>query len=265
MTLSLGACSSVGIETSQAPGTAASPCDSAYSAARIDERLSAPGNPLAVRYLALGNGAGAWNRTAASCPSRFAEGTMRSALALHLQAGIAPQLQAQITLPDAATQNLDNVAALDVSDTALKSMALAEDRAGFETGVLAARQVDGASLALSDGHRAVASRLISLQAPGAKGDPRQKVYDTSALLAAPNEIDDPATGLKTPVLAASEMNCARAEIAAIADDSPAAAKSGATAGKGSDDTAQVLANLVISRISLALQKGYPAFDAALFD
>lgn len=155
---------------------------------------------------------------------------------------------------DLRAATLAGTDSLSISTNALTAMALAEDRAGFSTEVLAARSSDGITmLALADAHKATGERLISLARSGAQTDatkqsgtsqsdssaqsgtssangsaqssnstvtdPRQKVYDVSQLIANVNAITDPATGLTAPTYAAVEINCAREELAAFAQSS----------------------------------------------
>ncbi|WP_143242387.1 hypothetical protein [Bifidobacterium bohemicum] len=273
----------------EAEASAAESAESCQDASRwleIDLGDLAPGNPTAARYLAGSAAARTWLDVAANCPSRFGEGVMKSAQLRHTS-DIWAQKSGFATSPvNEAHENLNEIARLDVPDEALTQMALAEDRAGFEVGVLAARNNPDATLALSDAHKAVAERLISLAGgDGRTGadDPRRKVYNVSALLAHPYAIEDPATKLTAPTLAVIEMICARADVEALNDTTGKngkAAPSSKPSTPGSptthpaspdnqssveDPTATVkLATLIASRAYFAMTLGYPATDAALF-
>ncbi|MBT1170843.1 hypothetical protein JS536_06740 [Bifidobacterium sp. SO4] len=90
---------------------------------------------------------------------------------------------------------------------------------------------------------------------GTHADPRQKVYDISQLLANPVTIADKASGLSVPTAAAIEMDCARAEIKAVTDAD----------AQFDDTTLSILAALAAKHAYTAIQLGYPASDAALFE
>ena len=158
-------------------------------------------------------------------------------------------------------------------------MSLAEDRAGFDIEVLAARKVDGATLAMSDNHKTAAQRLFTIS--GTDTDPRQKVYTVDRLVAHPDTIDDPATGITANTVSVIEMNCAREYLDAIADmdttssdadDTDTAADtdgtdntSTASAARASEKTLRFLSQTVTARAWRAFTLGYPATDAALFN
>ncbi|WEV42350.1 hypothetical protein OZX57_02450 [Bifidobacterium sp. ESL0682] len=255
----------------------AGPCRSAYVDAVAATSHTTAGHPFIDRYLSAGNAAQDWRDAATLCSSQFSVYTMKSAQMQWLQQSLSPLVGANPTHSDAALANLNNVVALRVDNDALASMALAEDRAGFEIGVLAAKDVNNATLQLSDDHKAVASRLISLETEGTSSavdtftDPREKVYDVSNLLAHPDTIADPSTGLQAPTVAVAEMDCARESLTALSNTLPTSdrAKNDENTSKdsrntGSSKSLAVLSDLISSRIDLALSSGYPAFDAALY-
>ncbi|WEV67857.1 hypothetical protein OZX72_02385 [Bifidobacterium sp. ESL0769] len=205
---------------------------------------------------------------------------MKSAQMQWLQQSLSPLVGAYPTHADAALANLDDIVALNVSNDTLGSLAKAEDRAGFAIEALAAKDVDHATLQLSDDHKAIASRLISLEAKDAgtntvPNDPREKVYDVSNLIAHPDTIIDPSTGLQASTVAVIEMDCARESFTALSqalpvsntDNSSASAvgTSKSSRNESSSKSLAVLADLISSRIYLALSLGYPAFDAALYE
>lgn len=269
----LTACGAPTIQTTPAQ---AGPCETAYTAAAQAQTHTAPGNPLPVRYFSAGNASLSWSKAASLCPSQFDIDTMRAASARWTQASLAPLFGFSLPGADAETLNLDNVVALNIDDEALNGVALAEDRAGFEVGVLSARGSDGASLLLSDNHHSVASRLIALRhtqtgtnetdsSQGAasgntSADPRQKVYDVANLINNPQVINDPSTGLRAPTMATVEMNCARESVTAVAKTHPSAS----TKHNATDKSLTALSDLAASRAYYALTLGYPAFDKALF-
>ncbi|WEV52620.1 hypothetical protein [Bifidobacterium sp. ESL0704] len=271
----LAACNAPRIES---PVESAGPCRTAYDNAVSDSSQSDAGHPFIDRYLSAGNAAQSWREAAILCPSQFSIYTIKSAQMQWLQRSLSVQVGVTPTRPNAALANLDNVFALHVSRDTLASMALAEDRAGFEIAVLAAKGVGNATLRLSDGHKAVASRLISLETKNASAtasnDPRKKVYDVTDLLAHPETITDPSTGLQTSTIGVVEMDCARESLTALSqtlpvsntDDSSAAngAASGNQRNESSSKSLAVLADLISSRIYLALSLGYPSFDSALY-
>jgi hypothetical protein len=264
-------CTGNGIGLMGQVANAAEPSGSCQDASRWlqnDLHNSRLGNPAGQRYLSGLAASRSWLDVAASCPSHFGEGVMKSAQMHHASDVSARALGIEPSHENAAVENLNDVTDLGLPDAALEQLALAEDRAGFEVGVLAARNTPDATLALSDAHKATAERLIWLTdghgRPGSN-DTRQKVYDVSALLEHPDVIEDPATKLTAPTLAVVEMTCARADIAALNN---AGGKRGfkKSARQPENQNAMTnLATLVGFRTYLALTLGYPATDAALFE
>ncbi|WEV75755.1 hypothetical protein [Bifidobacterium sp. ESL0800] len=274
----LSACNAPRIES---PVESAGPCKVAYTNAVIDNAHAIAGNPFIDRYLSAGNAAKSWREAATLCPSQFSVYTMKSAQMQWLQRNLSSLVDAPAAQPDAALASLDNIVALNIGNDTLGSLALAEDRAGFEIELLAAKGIDNATLQLSDDHKAIASRLISLEtrdagAANAPNDPREKVYDVANLVAHPDTITDPSTGLRASTVAVAEMNCARESLTALSQALPEASESDdSAAGTGSNPnnprtessskSLAVLSELISSRIYLALSLGYPAFDAALYE
>lgn len=269
--LSLSACNPPRLE----PQTEqAGPCKSAYNDAMRSSSRTTADNPFVVRYLSASDAVQAWKNAAASCPTRFGMYTMKSVQMQWMQTNLAPLTGvSNPPRPKAENTDLNEVVALSLDNKTIGNLALAEDRAGFETEVLAAKGVDGATLRLSDAHKAVAARLISIEPheglPDLRvEDPRQKVYDTDNLLAHPDVITDPSTALQAPTIAVVEMSCVRESLTALAsaltvsDDD--GMKSRSNTAKGATDTSlTVLSDLISSRAYLALSEGYPATDAAL--
>lgn len=232
---SLAACSAPRIagraEAEQQP----SPCERAYADATANADIMADrSRHIVMRYLAAQEAVSDWANTAAYCPARFADGTLRSAQARHAVRLMASRLAIDIAQP--TLSRCDGIDSLDVDTDSLAAMAAAEDQVGFAMEVFAARSFGHATLDISDRHKTTSQRLISLS--GAE-DNRAKTYDVTQLLANPNTIVDSATGLYAPTDAVLEMNCARSEIAAVAASSTssnASTKSQTTSDDHSDDS-----------------------------
>ncbi|WP_072724899.1 hypothetical protein [Bifidobacterium lemurum] len=231
-----------------------SACESAYVDARSRSSMMAAdsGEPLLVRYIASLSQPDDWLEVAAQCSERFGEGALSSARAELVQASLAAKL-GQSAAQRTRYARLDGVESLDADPQALLDMALAEDRAGFAIEVLAARGVPYADLDTGDDHKATAQQLVSLAGvePDSEDDPRQKVYAVDTLIADADTVTDTATGLRVQMVAAIEMDCARAE---------AASWSGTDA-----ESAAILADLVAQHAYQAFRLGYPTSDAALFE
>nr|WP_303795934.1 hypothetical protein [Bifidobacterium catenulatum] len=265
---SLTACSAPRIagraEAEQQP----SPCEKAYADATANADIMADrSRHIVMRYLAAQEAVSDWANTAAYCPARFADGTLRSAQARHTARLMAARLAINIAQP--TLSRCDDIDSLDVDADSLSAMSVAEDQAGFAMGVFAARSIGHATLDISDRHKTTSQRLISFS--GAEDD-RAKAYDVAQLLAHPDTIVDSATGLFAPTDAVIEMNCARSEIAAVASSSNStsdSAQSRTTAENSSDDSRQqslgILTSMIADRVDLALTWGYPSFDEALFE
>lgn len=294
MCLSLSACTAPRIDGRAEAEQQPSACETAYYAAESYTAIMTGTSPNAMRYLAAKNAVDQWNNVAGYCTQRFAQGTIRAAQAEYVAASLGTSLGQSVSLSHA---QLDGVTHLDLDAHALGSMALAEDRAGFVTEILAARKVTNANLSVSDEHKTTGQLLFSLSQTSK--DPREKVYDVRGILAHPEMMTDSATGLTAPTIAVAEITCAREEIDAISDTSRSAdtnATSTDTSGntgntKTSDvnanatdtdttntnsatllsnessehaQTLRTLAALVSSRIAHAFSYGYPSFDHALF-
>ncbi|WP_152208925.1 hypothetical protein [Bifidobacterium cebidarum] len=236
-----------------------SPCEKALTTATASGALP-QGTPQLQYYVTELTAPLAWIDVAGQCTDRFAEGALRNAQSKTVVSLLADKYGQ--AAPEVTPARLDGVTSLKIDTSALDDMALAEDRAGFALEVLAARgQTAGATLSLSDMHKAAAQQLVSLTdaARGSAGsashaDPRQKVYAIDNLLANPVAIADNASGQNVPTAAAIEMDCARAEIAAVTG----------TQSKPDTDTAMILAALAAKHAYTAMQLGYPSSDAALF-
>lgn len=86
--------------------------------------------------------------------------------------------------------------------------------------VLAARDTPGATLSRSDRHKTAGQLLFT--ASGLSRDPREKVYDIQKILASPTSMTDSTTGLSVPTTALTEIDCAREQLAAMANDGASA-------------------------------------------
>ncbi|RSX45186.1 hypothetical protein D2E22_1866 [Bifidobacterium castoris] len=234
------------------------------------------GAPKIARYMAFEDAAHRWLDVAIQCPARFAEGTLRSAqaqAAAHTLAGTVGASYEPLTV-----ERLDDVDTLDIGGDALAKLALAEDRAGFATEVLAGRFADGVAedattarlvkdgdlLAMSDNHKETASRLMHLS-DGAK-DLRRKVYATQELTAHSGQAVDPATGLRANTVAILEIDCAREGLAAF--DASAHIDYTAMSAQQRTQTRAALAQLsmlIATHAYTAFTLGYPRTDDVLFD
>ena len=284
--LSTTGCAAPQLETRVEANRAANSCSRAYRSANEAQNVVAGHNPRLMRFLAATAADSQWTEVAAACPQRFAQGTIHAAQAQHLAHMLAPAVGGTYSEPAAATHRggLDGRTQLHAGTKVLLAAVLAEDRAGFAAEVLAARGVSNATLALSDDHKATASRLFSLaSAAGNIKDPRQKVYSVKQLLANQDTIIDAATGLRVPTMAAIEIDCAREEITGIdGQDSQSTQgtqitqgsqhmqqSQGSSASSPTDDSASIdglrtLSLLAASRMEQAFDFGYPSLDAALF-
>ncbi|MBT1163422.1 hypothetical protein [Bifidobacterium felsineum] len=235
-----------------------SPCEKALTTATASSALP-QGAPQLQYYVTELTAPLAWIDVAGQCTDRFAEGTLRNAQSKTVVSLLADKYGQ--AAPEVTPARLDGVTSMTISASALDAMALAEDRAGFALEVLAAQgQTAGATLELSDMHKAAAQQLVSLadsasQSSKSRIDPRQKVYAIDNLLANPVAIADKASGQNVPTAAAIEMDCARAEIEAVTG----------TPSKPDTDTSMILAALAAKHAYTAMQIGYPSSDIALFE
>ena len=265
---SLTACSAPRIAGRAEAELQPSPCEKAYADATANADIMADrSRHIIMRYLAAQEAVSDWANTAAYCPARFADGTLRSAQARHTARLMAARLTINIAQP--TLSRCDGIDSFDIDADSLSAMSVAEDQAGFAMEVFAARSIGHATLDISDRHKTTSQRLIS--SSGAE-DTRAKTYDVAQLLAQPDTIVDSATGLFAPTDAVIEMNCARSEIAAVESSSNStsdSAQSRTTAENSSDDSRQqslgILTSMIADRVDLALTWGYPSFDEALFE
>ena len=302
MLCSLTACSMPRLAGRAEAERTMSPCEQALTLVN-DHDWAGDGSPMMVRFVAGQSVPLTWIDVATYCPGRFGEGVLRDAQTKAQLSSLAERLGG--VAPTVTPARLDGVTSAVAGTDVLDAMAVAEDRAGFALEVLAARgRTDGATLTLSDMHKTAGQQLVSLADgswgagsgnsgesgdassssgsssgsgtssddgnsgstaasgssngtgnAGTHADPRKKVYDISQLLANPVAIADKASGQTVPTAAAIEMDCARAEIKAVTDaDAPF-----------DDTTLSILAALAAKHAYTAIQLGYPAADAALFE
>lgn len=238
-------------------------------------RGAEPGAPKIARYMAFEDASHRWLDVAIQCPARFAEGTLRSAQAQAAAYTLAGTIG--VDYEPLTVTRLDDVDALGIGGDALAKLALAEDRAGFATEVIAGRFADGvaddartaalaedgALLAMSNDHKETASRLMHLS-DGAK-DLRRKVYATQALTKHSADVVDPATGLRANTVAVLEIDCARDELTAF--DASAHVDYGTMPEGRRMQMRTALAQLsmlIATHAYTAFTLGYPSTDAALF-
>ena len=276
MVLLLGSCQMsqvVGVE--QTESNLPNACETVYALATEGSTALADASiPLSHRYISALDVPQSWTQVAIECPRRFAEASLRSAQTHYRLDSMAGILGVDTT----GVPIIDFQALSDVEDDydMVKAMSLAEDRAGFAMGLLAARGSGRQALEMSDEHKTAAQQLLLHS--GSDEDPRQKVYTVSELLAHPDTITDPATGLKLPTTAVVEIGCVREELAAVDGESGAdSPENNENPPEGNDpDTAttgqaaaqahnlNVLSRLVSSRTYTAFTYGYPHTDAVLF-
>ena len=69
-----------------------SPCEKAYFDATADNKIAHDQHQHIIRrYFSAQQAVSAWTNTAAQCPARFAEGTLRSAQARHMATRTGPK------------------------------------------------------------------------------------------------------------------------------------------------------------------------------
>ena len=135
-----------------------SPCEKAYFNATADNKIAHDQHQHIIRrYFSAQQAVSAWTNTAAQCPARFAEGTLRSAQARHMARALGDQLS--VAVAPITLSRFDDVESLDVDSKSLATAAQAEDRAGFAMEVLAARNSGHATLDISNRHKTTSQRF----------------------------------------------------------------------------------------------------------
>ena len=222
--------------------------DALLHAGRAASNVDASGFRAAA-MVALAHERDAWITVGARCPERFAEATMRAALADHA-VGVVATVDGLQALGDALGDDGPLSASADHSPVASTSsasagvIALAEDRAGFGYEVIAARNGrEPADVVASEDHR----RVAALWAARANGDPRLKVYQVSGLSDGSGMVD--VNGTAVPERAAIAMNTALEAISGLED-----------AGLDAEDadSRERLASVVASNAAAAFSAGFPA-------
>ncbi len=244
----LSSCTTAQLEAQVNEYSRPSACERSYESATTRSDAYRSSGLLIARYLAARAATESWIDVAVSCPARLSEGIVHAAQASYASEYLAGRLGLEAKTPE--TVDFSKVAHINMDAEALSSIVLEEDRAGFCMEILAARETANATLSIADNHKTVAQRLFSLS--GADSDPRQKVYAVNQLLAHPDVIEDPATGLTVPTVAAVEMNCARSWFDALKQT-----KALSRASK------KWMVEASINRIWRAFNLGYPSFDEAL--
>ena len=267
-----------------------SACESAYWAADASTATMNGRHHIIMRYLAAKQAVGQWSEVAATCTQRFAQGTIRSAQAEHVAVTLGTRLGGNDTYRTVSDDSLRQVLGIDLDGATLGAMSLAEDRAGFVMEVLAARgyaRRHPEPVRPAQDRGAIALHRVRLEPrPTRKGlrhpeDPRLADLD--------DRFHDRPERATT---ALTEIDCAREQLAAMADDG-ASAKSkhtdktgNNTNGNGDTDSAtdttdvnatdtntvgtendarlRVLSTLISSHITSAFALGYPDMDAFLF-
>ena len=113
-----------------------SPCEKAYFDATADNKIAHDQHQHIIRrYFSAQQAVSAWTNTAAQCPARFAEGTLRSAQARHMARALGDQLS--VAVVPITLSRFDDVESLDVDSKSLATAAQAEaalraKRAGFD-------------------------------------------------------------------------------------------------------------------------------------
>ncbi|MBQ5505118.1 MAG: hypothetical protein IKS62_03055 [Aeriscardovia sp.] len=185
----------------------------------------------AIRFLVYQDAANSWLSAAADCPGRYEQGIVESAYASYeahaiaTAAGISPsavETGADVDAVDKTSPDTSSdvvVASVPTPEglgtAATSALALAQDKAAFSMEVLAARSnpINEQDYALSLRARGNAAQL----ADGLTKDPRQKLYSVQTLLAHPDTLVDPSTGLRTPTNAAVEMELGLSEAQGTSD------------------------------------------------
>ncbi|MBT1177486.1 hypothetical protein JS532_07930 [Bifidobacterium callimiconis] len=264
-----------------------SACERALSLGFGDAERYQSSLPSYLRLFSAVDGQSRWHTAAVECPQRFAEGTVRSALATHAANTLAARTGINGVV-SASSTSLDDDLTLHVDASTAAGLSLAEDRAGFAFEILAARHNADATLyKISDQRKSNAQILATAVAQ--ESDPRQKVYAVDSLIANPDETVDPTNGLKASTTAVVEMNCALEQLDAVSamtgknsnSTASASSQSGSAASGSSTESTKsssgssssrtdtethdltVISELISAHIATALDLGYPALETAL--
>ncbi|PJM73457.1 hypothetical protein CS006_05330 [Bifidobacterium primatium] len=276
-----------------------SPCEQALTLATRHTRQYQEGMPSSIRLLSAAAAQHDWRNVAADCPQRFAEGTVRSAMATHAATTLASQLHIKDVskVMDSPAAQVASGTTLSIDTDAAATLSLAEDRAGFGYEILAARNNADATLYQLSNQRKTNAQILATAVKHEK-DPRQKIYSIKSVVNNPATSTDPDTGLTAATSAVIEMNCAVEQLNAMAavdaadgdDDASSSSNSSTTdsAGSSSADASgtgssaassttagssaisakeraslTTVSSLISAHILQAIDLGYPALESAL--
>ncbi|OZG58833.1 hypothetical protein BTIS_0554 [Bifidobacterium tissieri] len=252
-----------------------SACERALSLGFGDLERYQSALPSYLRLFSAVDAQSRWHTAAVECPQRFAEGTVRSALADDAARALTDRTGIT-SVVSSSSASVDDDLTMHVDATTAAALSLAEDRAGFAFEILASRHNADATLYhLSDQHKSNAQVLATVVKQ--ESDPRQKIYAVDSLIANPDETTDPTNGLKAPTAAIVEMNCALEQLDAVSATNGTNATESNTASasssSSSDSTAtrtdteihdlSVISSLIAAHIATAIDLGYPAMETAL--
>ena len=232
--------------------------------------------PSYLRLFSAVDAQSRWHTAAVECPQRFAEGTVRSALADDAAHTLADRTGIT-SVVFSSSASVDGNLTLHVDASTAAALSLAEDRAGFAFEILASRHNADATLSrLSDQRKSNAQVLAT--AVSQESDPRQKIYAVDSLIANPDETTDPTNGLKAPTAAIVEMNCALEQLDAVSAANGMNTETGTSSSADSSDSSSdststrtdteihdlsVISSLIAAHITTAIDLGYPAMETAL--
>ena len=248
-----------GIDRQDDNESSLSPCEQALKSGLRSQQQMNAAMPSSYRLLSAESARHQWNEVAVQCPERFAEGTVRSALAAYQSQRLAAQLK--ITLSDAPSPALTENLQWDLKADEASALSVAEDREAFALEVLAARKNADQRLYRLSEQRKLNAQLLA-DAVKQEQDTRQRVYSVSALLNKSDSSVDPSNGVQASTVAVLEMNCALEQLQALAGTEEAESSD----GNGQSAHAQTLAaasDLIAAHMYQAFTDGYPAVESLL--
>lgn len=249
-----------GIDRQDDAGSSLSPCEQALKSGLRNQRQMEYAMPSSYRLLSAESARHQWNEVAVQCSERFAEGTVRSALATYRAQRLAAQLK--IKLSDAPSPVLTESLQWDMDANEASALSVAEDREAFALEVLAARKnADQRLYRLSD-QRKLNAQLLA-DAVEQEDDARQRVYSVAALLGNKSDTTvDPSNGVQAPTVAVLEMNCALEQLQALADTEEAKSSDG-DEQSAREQTLVEASELIAAHMYQAFTDGYPAVESLL--
>ncbi|WP_018143127.1 hypothetical protein [Alloscardovia criceti] len=198
-----------------------SQCDSAYFTAKTVAASAQLVNNSAFTRPTARFVADNWLNVALSCPSRFSEGIIRSALALHNSS--LPSGEDSLQIVDnlaQITHSFETADAFPMSSDALQALAKSEDTIRFAYEVLATRDYTQSDLVDRAQYAAQSSEAFSTGARKATSgdfvDSRSRIYDASEIIRYSGT--NQAVGIAMPLSASLELDAALAELQAIQSD-----------------------------------------------